>query len=224
MAALRRFLAAFPHTPGRARCPSTGTAYLARGKSRGTRGVQPFLKEEGFQAETDEARRDRAELAMDAPFQVGQILQGQQKFDEAIAAWKGYLAKFPNGPQSADAQRAILDTAAHDRRRPPAAAAVSPRPAPPGATSSRRTRSTAACPQLLFEVGESFEIEKKFDQAIAAWETLDRQVPRHEPAAHAQFAIASIYENEKGDPAAAIERFRRSRSSPGSRRPASGSR
>ena len=47
---------------------------------------------------------------MTATFQFGQILQGQQKFDEAIAAWKGYLAKFPNGPQSADAQRAILDT------------------------------------------------------------------------------------------------------------------
>ncbi len=47
---------------------------------------------------------------MTATFQVGQVLQGQGKFDEAIAAWKGYLAKFPNGPQSADAQRAILDT------------------------------------------------------------------------------------------------------------------
>ena len=29
---------------------------------------------------------------------------------DAIAAWQGYLAKFPNGAQSADAQRAILDT------------------------------------------------------------------------------------------------------------------
>ena len=47
---------------------------------------------------------------MTATFQFAQILQGQQKFAEAIAAWKGYLAKFPNGPQSADAQRAILDT------------------------------------------------------------------------------------------------------------------
>ena len=47
---------------------------------------------------------------MTATFQVGQVLQGQTKFDEAIAAWKGYLARYPNGPQSADAQRAILDT------------------------------------------------------------------------------------------------------------------
>ena len=47
---------------------------------------------------------------MDASFKIGAILQGQQKFAEAIAAWKGYLAQFPNGPQSADAQRAVLDT------------------------------------------------------------------------------------------------------------------
>ena len=69
-----------------------------------------FLKEEGFKVETDQARRDWAELAMAASFHVGEILQGQEKFAEAIAAWKGYLAQFPNGPQSADAQRAILDT------------------------------------------------------------------------------------------------------------------
>ena len=50
-----------------------------------------------------------AKSTMTATFQVGQILQGQAKFAEAIAAWEGYLAKFPNGPQSADAQRAILD-------------------------------------------------------------------------------------------------------------------
>ncbi len=33
--------------------------------------------------------------------------------------------------------------------------------------------------------------------------------PGSEPAAHAQFEVASIYEIEKGDPAGAIERFRK---------------
>ena len=69
-----------------------------------------FVKNEGLKVETDEARRDQAELVMTATFQHAQILQGQQKFTEAITGWKGYLANFPNGPQSADAQRAILDT------------------------------------------------------------------------------------------------------------------
>ncbi len=104
-----------------------------------------FLKEEGFKVETDQARRDWAELAMTASFQVGEILQGQQKFAEAIAAWKGYLARFPNGPQSADAQRAILDTqlliaADHLSRK---AIRRGPRRLEP--SSSPRTRSTPAC-------------------------------------------------------------------------------
>ena len=49
-------------------------------------------------------------FALVATFRVAQLLQGQGKYDEAIAAYRGYLAKFPDGPQSADAQRAILDT------------------------------------------------------------------------------------------------------------------
>ena len=51
--------------------------------------------------------------------------------------------------------------------------------------------------------------EKKFDQAIAAWEPLTSKFPGSEPAAHAQFLTASIFENEKGDPAGAIERFKK---------------
>jgi tetratricopeptide (TPR) repeat protein len=79
-----------------------GATYLARGKSDlALAALSRFLKGDGFRVETDQARRDQAELAMPATFQYAQILQGQQKFNEAIAAWKGYLANFPNGPQSA---------------------------------------------------------------------------------------------------------------------------
>ena len=138
---------------------------------------------------------------MTATFQVGQILQGQEKFDEAIAAWKGYLAKYPNGPQSADAQRAILDTQLLIAADHLAARAVTPRPAPPGRRSSpqnpldapraRRSSSRSA---------RASQTEKKFDEAIAAWEPLLSKFPGSEPAAHAQFQIAAIYETEKGDP------------------------
>ena len=131
-----------------------GESYRARGKStEALDAYTAFLKEDGFKVETDQARRDWAELAMTASFHVGEILQGQQKFAEAIAAWKGYLAKFPNGPQSADAQRAILDTqlliaADHDSRgRYPEARAGLDRlrqpeparcPRPSGSVSDRR--------------------------------------------------------------------------------------
>src|SRR5262249_14217405 len=112
VAALRRFLAYAPGHPWAVKAAyEIGEAYLARGKSQeALAAFEDFLKEAGFRAESDEAKRDRAERTMTATFQVARILQGQEKFAEAIAAWKGYLAKFPNGPQSADAQRAILDT------------------------------------------------------------------------------------------------------------------
>ena len=152
--------------------------------------------------------RSRTRHRATATFPYAQILQGQQKFNEAIAAWKGYLATFPNGPQSADAQRAILDTqllvaADHlNRARYPEARAawsefVAQNPLDP------------RVPGILFQVGESFLAEKKFDAAIAVWGPLTAKFPGSEPAGHAHFVTASLFETEKGDPAGAIERFKK---------------
>ena len=145
---------------------------------------------------------------MAATFQVAQTLQGQAKFDEAIAAYQGYLAKFPNGPQSADAQRAILETklqAAADalsREKYAEARAL-------WQAFVAQNPLDGRVPELMFQVGRSLEAEKKYDEAIAAWEPLVGKFPGSEPAAHAQFEVASIFETEKGDPAGAIERFRK---------------
>ena len=210
VAALRRFLAAFPSHPKSIRAAhEVALSYLARGKSNeALEAFTQFLKLEPHHRDWPEARRDWAELAMDASFKVGAILQGQQKFAEAIAAWKGYLAKFPNGPQSADAQRAVLDTqlmiaADHlsNSRRAEARTAWTDFVA--------QNPLDARVPELLFQIGESFATEKKFDQAIAAWESLAGKFPASEPAAHAQFTTASLNENELGKPADAIDRFRK---------------
>jgi tetratricopeptide (TPR) repeat protein len=210
VAALRRFLAAFPaHSQAVRAAYLIGASYQARGKSGDALDAfMLFLKQEGFQVETDPARRDWAELAMMASYKVGEILQGLQKFAEAIAAWKGYLAKFPNGPQSADAQRSILDTqllAALDqfnRQHFSEARAA-------WTDFVVQNPLDGRVPELLFKIGESYASEKKFDQAIAAWEPLNSRFPASEPAAHAAFLTAAIYETEKGDPAQAIERFRK---------------
>ena len=50
---------------------------------------------------------------------------------------------------------------------------------------------------------------RKWDEADRGLGALDREVPRLRARRHAQFAIASIFEVEKGDPAGAIERFRK---------------
>ena len=210
VAALRRFLAAYPAHPWAVKATyEIGASYLARGKSQeALDAFSSFLKGDGFRAETDEAKRDLAQLSMTATFQVGQVLQGQEKFAEAVAAWRGYLAKFPDGPQSADAQRAILDTellsAADLLRRERYAEARAAWQA-----FAARNPLDPRVPQVLYQAGESFTLEKKFDQAIAAWEPLIGRFPQSEPAAHAQFAIAALYETEKGEPASAIERFKK---------------
>jgi alpha-2-macroglobulin len=210
IAALRRFLAAFPAHPRAVRAAFlVAESYRARGKSaEALDAYYEFLKVAGFKIESDPARRDWAELARSASFHVGEILQGQQRFAEAVAAWKGYLAQFPNGPQSADAQRAILDTqlliaADHESRGRHAEARSA------WSDFVSQNPLDGRVPQVLFQVGETFVVEKKPDQAIAAWEPLISRFPGSEPAAHAQFQTASFFESEKGNPVEAIERFKK---------------
>ncbi|HEY2158274.1 MAG TPA: tetratricopeptide repeat protein, partial [Isosphaeraceae bacterium] len=209
VAALRRMLASYPSHPLAVRAShDIASSYLARGKSQeALAAFEAFIKRDD-PGGNDDARRERAELLMSAQFLIGRILQGQGKFDEAIAAYKGYLAKYPNGPQSADAQRAVLDSQvqiAQDLQRreryADARAAF--------LAFTAQNPLDGRVPQLLFEVGQTAYVEKKYDDAIVAWETLAGKFPGSEPAGHAQFAVASIYENEKGDPAAAIERYRK---------------
>ena len=82
IAALRRFLAAFPAHPRAVRASFLlGESYRARGKStEALNAYTTFLKEDGFKVETDLARRDWARLAMTASFHVGEIFsRGQQE-------------------------------------------------------------------------------------------------------------------------------------------------
>ena len=210
VAALTRFRSAYPNHPRAVRAShQIAASYMARGKSiEALEAFNGFLWGDAAQPDSAEARRDWAELAMDASFKIGAILQGQQKFKEAIAAWKVYLTKFPNGPQSADSQRAILDSelliAADHLARSHFAEA---RTAWTGFVAQNPL--DARVPELLFQIGQSYVLEKKYDQAIAAWESLAGKFPTSEPAGHAQFTTASLNEIELGNPAEAIERFRK---------------
>jgi tetratricopeptide (TPR) repeat protein len=209
VAALRRLLEADPAHPLAVQAAyDIAAANQARGRSEAALAAfRRFLAGDGFQASGDEARRTLAQLQMSAQFQVGQILQGQEKFDEAIAAWQQYLAKYPNGPQSADAQRAIVDTQLliaqdHLRRKEYDKARAA------WQTFVAQNPLDGRVPQVLFDIGASFAAEKKYDEGIAAWETLAGKFPGSEPAAHAQFEIASVLETEKGRLSEAVERFK----------------
>lgn len=209
-ASLRRLLEAYPAHPQAVRAAyEIGAAARSRGQAEAAlTALRAFLAGQGYRAETESARRDEAELKMAAQFAIGEILQGQQKFPEAIEAFKAYLAAYPNGPQSADAQRALVDTElliAQERlgREDYAGARAA------WDTFVTRNPLDPRVPQVLFDRGASFQSEKLWDQAIAAWETLAGKFPGTEPAAHAQFQAALVVETEKAQPAEAIERYRK---------------
>ena len=210
VAALRRFLLDAPSHPKAVRAAfEIGESYLGRNQGEAAiEALKAFLKGDLFKAESEEARRDLADLSMAATYRIARTLQGQGKFDEAIAAYQGYLARFPNGPQSADAQRAILDA----QLQIAGDAVAREKYAEARAAWQKFVAQNpldARVPQVLFAIGQGFEAEKKFDEAIASWETLIGKFPNTEPASHAQFEAASIFEVEKGKPEVAIERFRK---------------
>jgi uncharacterized protein YfaS (alpha-2-macroglobulin family)/tetratricopeptide (TPR) repeat protein len=210
LAATRRFLAAYPAHPKAVRATyEIGASYQARGRAQqALDALTRFLKEEDFRLETDEARRDFAELSMTASFQVARILQGQGNFDQALAAWRAYLAKYPNGPQSAEAQHAIIDTAL---------LIASDHLSRDHFLEARKAWNEFVLqnpldervPQTLFQIGRSLMAEEKFDQAVSSWDALIARFPQSEPAAHAQFEVAAILENQQGKLDEAVERYRK---------------
>jgi len=210
VAALERFLRETPADP---KAPlaafEIGEAYLNQGQADpAIAAFAAFLKGNGYRVESDEARRTRADLAMRATFLIAKATLGQGKFTEAVTAFESYLNQFPNGPESGDARRAILDARfreaedSFNRERYGEARAGWLKFAEAQPLDDR-------VPLALFSVGRAFASEKKWDEAIAAWDTLAARFPTTEPAAHGQFEAASTIEGEKGDPAAAIERFRK---------------
>ena len=210
VAALDRFLRDTPADP---KAPlaafEIGEAYLNQGQTDpAIAAFVAFLKGNGYRVESEEARRTRADLAMRATFAIAKATLGQEKFAEAVTAFESYLNQYPNGPESGDARRAILDTQfreaddAFNREKFGEARAGWLRFAEAHPLDDR-------VPLALFDVGRAFASEKKWDEAIAAWDTLTARFPATEPAAHGQFEAASTIEVEEGDPSAAIERFRK---------------
>ncbi len=210
VAALRRLLKevpADPHAPAAAF--EIGQAYLHQGQADpGIAAFQSFLTGEGYRVDGAEARRSRAELTSRATFLIARAMLGQKKFAEAIAAFEGYLRQFPDGPESVDARRAILDaqyTAAGDaleRERYAEARGRFLRFAEANPLDGR-------VPAALFEAARTFAREQQWAEAVAAWDALAARFPAAVEAAQAQYQAASLVEVEQGNPAAAIDRFRK---------------
>lgn len=207
--ALQQFLATYPGHPRAVTAAyQIAACYQARDNDEeALAAFERFLKQVDFKLETDAARREFAERSMTASFERARLLKNMGRYDEAIAAWKSYLSRFPNGSQGTEAQRAILDaqfeaadtleeSGKHAEARTAWRQFVADNPLDPRA------------PEALFKIGESFHDEKQVDPAIAAWDELIQRFPQSEKAANAQYQAALLVEKAKGDPVGALDRLR----------------
>ncbi len=210
--ALQQFLSAYPRDPKAVtaayQIALSYEDFLENENPAAIAALRRFLEQRDFKLETDAARREFAELAMSATFAIGRILDGAEWHDEAIAAWKSYLARFPNGPQGTEAQRSILTT----RLKMAEALEAAEKHAEARAAWRRFITENPLhdqVPKLLLLIGESHREEKQFDQAIAVWDELAQRFPKTEPAGQGEYEAALLVETVKGDPAAAIDRLRK---------------
>lgn len=210
VAATKRALAEYPADPQAVRAAfEIGSAFANAGRlAEAISAYKDFLKADAYKVETEAARRDRAESTMTAVFEIAGLLQAQEKYREAIEAYRDYLARFPNGPHSAEAQRLILDNrlalAEEWLRREKYETARKA-----WSEFAKENPLDPRVPEALYLIGSSFLLEKKADEAEKAWEALATKFPDSEPAARAEFEVASLLENDKGDLEGAIERYRK---------------
>jgi len=172
-----------------------------------------FLGNRAFRAETDIARKDLATFEPQALLKSATAARRLEKFDEAQTAFREYAAKYPDGADSAAALQAVIDIEIdrsnalrrdkkEDAFREALRKFVAANPLQP------------VVPSLLRQVGESFEREKKYPEAVEAWKILTARFPDHGDADHARFLIGNLYEIRLGDPNLAIETYRSVRNDP----------
>ncbi len=172
-----------------------------------------FLTDRAFRAETDIARKDLARFEPQSLLNSANAARRLEKFDEAQAAFRDYASKYPDGSDSAAALQAVIDVEidrANALRRDKKEEAY---------REALRRFVTAnplqpVVPSLLNQVGQSFDREKKYAEAVDAWKLLTARFPDHGEADHARFQIGSAYETKIGDLNLAIETYRSVRGEP----------
>lgn len=164
-----------------------------------------------------------------ALFQIGQIRYQQKQYDKAIAAWQGYINRYPNGSQWADAQRMIIDAEY-------AVAIDAVADEQYGAATNLFTQFLAKHPlddrarQVLFILGQmhvaTVEIAERdaaanggvnrapvadeaYRRAIAEWDKLVSKYPNTEESSLALFRTGVLYEEKLGDLDKALDAYRR---------------
>lgn len=195
-----------------------------------------FMAGKGFRLPAGEEKFDEeiranpathlANLQMRALYRIGSLLGQQKKRADAIAAWQTYVKDYPNGPQWAESQNAIIDAEFHmgmdalaERDEPLAlkrfeaflAAHPLDERAPRilyvfGAVHEAKAR---AMEEAKGAKGERAAIDAAYRKAIDEWSRLVSKYPLS-PEAHTALAKSAGFHEEKfGEYEKALHIYRR---------------
>lgn len=172
---------------------------LACGRSEaGLAALRAFLAEAGEQP-FDEVPQARA--------RVGFVLREQGRIDEAIEAWQVYLTAHPAHSEWENVQRAIVEAEIARAERAieaesyDAARAMLERFAQDHPLDERN-------PKVLLRIADTYVLEKRWADAVAALESCVRKYPDRDEASQAQLRIGGIYESELFDYQRALTAYR----------------
>ncbi|MBX3394228.1 MAG: tetratricopeptide repeat protein [Phycisphaerae bacterium] len=196
-----------------------GVAYRNQGRTDDAiAAFRSLINRDRIRPEESNIVKSAEALSQSALFQVGQLLLSQRKYADAIGAWNQYIAKYPNGPQWASSQQAIIDAeygigadAQADERFDDARGAwarfIEKYPLDPRASG------------ILFAFGEmAFREQMKRKDAgdvpdwnipIQAWKRLVEKNPGTEDAGRAQYRIGQTLEENVFDLDGAITAYQK---------------
>ena len=201
VAALRAFVTKYPdHDLASRALSEIGQAYRNHGQfEEAVKALLSFLGDQRY--------ADREEFAA-SRFALGECYQLQQKFDEAISAWKEYLVKHPSGSRWADAQRLIVDTeflVAEQRQTDKKY----------GEARNLYMAFLAQYPldgraaQVLYRLGQIQYDQKKWKDAIEDWRRLASKYPQTTEASQAQYMIGFTHEDKLDKLDTAIDEYKK---------------
>lgn len=192
-------------------------AYMSRGwTDAALEEFRALIDRKRIRPATPEDNQLAESLAQDALFKIGRLLLQQKKYADAIGAWNQYVARYPNGPQWAASQQAIVDAefaigddARQDERFDDARQAWN--------KFLEKYPLDSRANQILLAFGDmAFREETQRAEASASpdwtrpineWKRLVEKSPASEEAGLAQFYIAQTLEEKVGDLEAAIQAY-----------------
>lgn len=164
--------------------------------------LRKFLAGEGYRAIAPEAKADFDRLAPIALVQLGRMLKIEDRIDEAIERWNECLKRFPNGVEAA-ASRGLIRASEIE---------IADRLFKDKKYEEARTKLRAFIDRnpldrdltrILHRIARSYEMEKRYADAIAVLRDLARRFPNHDAGEYAELQIATLlrYSLDKPDEA-----------------------